>query len=315
MKHMRRFFVLLLALLLAILPVCAENVRTTEVYDISQDTGSLTVRFVDIGISDGGAGDFIILTSPEGLVMTIDSGHPWSKEYVLGALESMGITRIDYMVISHYHHDHVANTPYLMRNFEVGAVYTSYLDDPYESYYTSYMDAIAEMKLNHIKLAEGDAFYFGDKVLVEVFGPTKDFTYLDTSREGPYDTVFVNNNSLILKFTYGESTFLTAGDLYSGQENKVVAAYGELLDVDLLKISHHGWPTSSSPKWRTATSPEIAVIPASGIIDRSIMRKLLKKGEAYVTGCSGTVCVRLYEDGTNDVITEKDYSYDWLLQE
>lgn len=313
MKHASRILALLLALLMIAPLALAEADRTAQVYDLSADAGALTVRFIDLGTPDDGSpGDCVFLTSPEGKIMMIDSGLAYSRPYLQKALDAMGITRIDYLVMSHPHGDHTQNMPYIMQHYEVGTVYSSIVDDPYANNYRNYMLTIAKKNLPHVRLAEGDVFYFGEQVKVEVFNPEKNLVYPENYEKE--NTAFVNNNSLVLKFTYGESTYLTAGDLYMAGESAVVKRHKEELDVDMIKINHHGYSTSSSGTWCNATNPEITVIPADSLYDFGILRRFGRKGEVHITGLEGTVCVRMYADDTKVILTERDYDYGTLNQ-
>ena len=304
---MKRLMILLLALLMCAVPALAENVRTAEVYDRTADEGALSIRFVDMGAPESGSpGDCVILISPDDQVMVIDSGLSENREDVAAALDKLGVTRIDALVISHPHGDHTQNMPYLMLNYEVSAVYTSYIETPDANNYIKYMAAIEAQNLPHIRLAQGDSFSFGEQVTVDILSPESEIEY----PEGFDDTAdFVNNHSLVMKFTYGESTYLTSGDLYLAAESALVKTCKEALDVDVIKLNHHGYSTSSGITWCNATSPEIAVAPADTLYNFSTYKRLSRKGDVYVTGLDGTVCVRMYPDDSKTVVTERDYDY------
>ena len=145
MSVQNKLLVCFLILLMAAVSVCAQGERYAQVFDVSQDSGMLSIRFLWLGPQAEGAedkpGDSMILTSPEGKVMVLDAGHPLSCDYVTQALDAMGITRIDYLVASHPHIDHIGSFAYLMDRYEIGAVYTSRLDYSSSSYYRAYMDA------------------------------------------------------------------------------------------------------------------------------------------------------------------------------
>jgi len=307
MKKMGCMLALLLALVLTV-SALGENLRTAEVYDRTADEGALTIRFIDMGEPESGSpGDCAILISPEGQVMMIDAGLSYNREDVLGALEKLGITRIDALVVSHPHGDHTQNMPYIMNHYEVGAVYTSYLENEYTMNYINYMAAIRANGITHVKVAKGDTIPFGDQVKVEVLWPAAEFEYPVNYAEE--STQFVNNHSLVLKFSYGESTYLTSGDLYMAGESLVIKDAGEKLDADVMKLNHHGYSTSSGLTWCNTISPEISVVPADSLYNFATYRRLSRKGEVHVTGLEGTVCVRLYPDDSKTVVTERDYDY------
>ena len=296
-------FVILICLAAA---ACAQD-RYQAVFDVSGDAGNLTARFLDM-ITDTGdkSGDATILTSPDGKIMLIDAGDPGASGQVVAALQAMGITRIDYLVASHPHVDHVGGFPAVMRAFAIGQVMTSYLEYPSSSYYNAYMTEITAQGLEHVLLAQGDVFSFGEDVTVEVLWPGSEIAYYDGYPQS--GTQFINNDSLALKFTYGESTMLFCGDLYTAAEKELVAQYGDRLDCDVLKANHHGDRTSSCKTFRTAVSPQITVMIADTLSDLNTYQKFRKDGGAvYITHFDGDVKVRTGGDGTYQILTVKDW--------
>ena len=103
--------------------------------------------------------------------------------------------------------------------------------------YDDYVNALEESGTEIVYLKTGDTFAFGDQVSVEVLGPDSDIEYPEDFPDN--STQFLNNNSLVLKFTFGESTALFAGDLYVTQERDYIDKYGEKLQADVIKANHH----------------------------------------------------------------------------
>ena len=301
-----RFGALFIALVLRLSGgVAQEATRTAEVFDRSGEAGQLTIRFLWLGeqVADDKPGDCMILTSPDGKVMVLDCGHPLAADYVTGALDAMGVTRIDYLVISHPHIDHLGGVPSLYARYEIGTVYSSALVYEKSSYYRAYVTATADTP--HVYLKEGDSFMFGESVRVDVFNPVAEITYPKDYPKGA--TQFINNQSLALKFTYGESTAMLAGDLYAAGEREVVSRWGDALDCDIMKANHHGASTSSTSVWRKAVSPKITFITCDTIEDLAIAKKYTKDGQRmYHTLIDGCIRVQTPGDGTYTVLTEKD---------
>ena len=196
-------------------------------FDAQGDAGRLTVRFLWLGpqVAEDKPWDAMIPTSPDGKVMVLDAGHPQAAEYVTAALDALGVTRIDYLVASHPHIDHIGGFPTLLSRYEVGAIYTSALTYEASAYYQAFLAAMTDKGLSPILLQEGDSFSFGEEVTVEVFNPPAEITYPDRYPEGA--TQFINNQSLVYKFTYGDSTILLAGDLYAGAEREVAERWAK----------------------------------------------------------------------------------------
>lgn len=284
-----------------------EGPRYQQVFDPAEDAGALTVRYVWLGpqVAKDKPGDCMILTSPDGKIMVLDAGHPLATDYVIAALDAMGITRIDYLVASHPHIDHIGGFPALIDRYEIGAVYTSPLTYETSSYYQAYLKALQARGIEHIVLAEGDTLAFGDQIHIDVMNPPAVIAYPEDYPEG--GTQFINNHSLVLKFTYGTSTLMFAGDLYTGGEREVVSRWGDALDCDVLKANHHGASTSSSAGWRKAVSPQITVITSDTMEDLNIARKYTRNGQQmYHILLDG--CIRLRTTGQGDytILTEKN---------
>ncbi|MBN1777008.1 MAG: MBL fold metallo-hydrolase [Clostridiales bacterium] len=286
---------------------CAQG-SYAQVYDTNDDAGKLTARFINM-ITDTGdkSGDATILTSPDGKVMLIDAGDPAAAGQVVAALQEMGITHIDFLVASHPHVDHIGGFPAVMQAFEIGQVMTSYIVYP-TVYYDAYMAEITAQDLEHVYLSRGDVFAFGDDVTVEVLWPESEIAYYDGYPQS--STQFVNNLSLAMKFTYGESKMLFSGDLYSSAERELVALYGDLLDCDVLKANHHGDSTSSCKPFREAVSPQITVMISDILSDLNTYKKFVKDGSTvYITHYNGNVKVSTIGDGTYQVLAEQAWEF------
>ncbi|NMB00391.1 MAG: MBL fold metallo-hydrolase [Firmicutes bacterium] len=310
----RRLSVLVLALVLVFSAVVwAEQPvdRYDQVFDASQDAGRLTARFLKLTTrSDDKSGDSTILTSPDGKVMVIDAGNPSTFIDVDKALKALGITKIDYLVSSHPHVDHIGSFAQLIYAYDIGAVYTSEVEYP-SSHYRNYMEAMKQKGTPHVILAEGDTFMFGDHVLVEVFHPAPGIEYYEGYPEG--STQFINNHSLLMKFTYGDSTFLFTGDLYTAAEREIVDRYGDRLSAGVLKVPHHGDKTSSSRPLRDAVGAQIAVMMHDAIADLRIYRNYSKAGtDTYITSIDGAVMVSTAGDGEYTVLSQFDRLNDFL---
>ena len=306
---MKRLLFVLLVCVLMTVSAAAQEDRWAQVFDTAQDAGMLSVRFLWMGPqapeAEDKPGDGMILTSPDGKVMVLDSGHPLSNDYVTAALDAMGVTKIDYLVASHPHIDHIGGFAALMDRYEVGAVYTSELEYTSSSYYRAYMDAMEAKAIAHVILKDGDTFDFGEQVKVNVYNPTEEAALVPEDQKNK--TEFINNQSLALKFTFGESTIMLAGDLYVGGEKAVAERWGEALDCDVMKANHHGANTSSSKVWRDAVSPLITFISSDAIEDVSIAKKYTKNGQKmYHTLLDGAMCLRTAGQKDYDVVTEKD---------
>lgn len=285
--------------------------RYDQVFDASQDHGRLSARFLKLVTrSDEKSGDSTILTSPDGQVMVIDGGNPSTFVDVDRALKALGITRIDYLVASHPHVDHVGSFAQIIRSYDVGAVYTSEVVYP-TSHYKNYMAAIEATKTPHIILHDGDSFMFGEHVLVEVLHPLPGVEYYEGYPNS--STQFINNLSLAMKLTFGESSFFFAGDLYTDGERSLVERHGERIQADILKLPHHGADTSNSKRFRQAVNAQIGVAMHDAIADLNVYKKYRREDTmVYISSIDGSVLVSTTGDGEYKVITQHDRTTTFL---
>ncbi len=312
MKTGKRLLALVLILCLWCVGALSEDVRYAEVYDTSNDAGRLTVRYVWLGpqTGDDKPGDCMILTSPDGKVMVLDAGHPQSTQYIIDALDAMGIEKIDILVATHPHIDHIGGMAALMDRYEIGIHYSTELWHTTNTY-KGYLAAIERNRINQVYLHEGDTFMFGDSVTVYVYNPEADIAYYDGYPQS--GTQFMNNHSLVLKFVYGDSSFLMAGDLYTTGEQDIVKRWGDALHADVIKANHHGLDTSNSPKWRKTVTPEITVITNDLLGSVAVAEKYCRNGkQMYHTFLDGDVRVSTAGDGEYEVVTGKDRQTDYF---
>lgn len=312
-KHAAWLLTLLLAVSCIALAVCEEPAadRYASLFDVSADAGLLTARFLQLtSTSDEKSGDCAILISPDGKVMLLDAGETTCADQVIAALTALGVTKIDYLVASHPHIDHVGGFVQVMQSFEVDTVYSSAVVYPTNTY-QAYIDEIEHQGITHVILSEGDMLSFGDLVTIEVFHPSAEISYYDDYPKG--STQFVNDLSLVLKFTYGEATMLFAGDLYTYGEKEVAERYGDKLRSDVLKVNHHGAETSSSKTWRQAIQPKIAVIMHDGIASLQVIQKYQREETAiYHTFMDGCIKVSATDTAEYEVLTQFDRQTDFL---
>ncbi len=217
--------------------------------------GLLRVHFIDVG-----QGDAILVEFPGGRTMLIDAG-PWSPSFdagertVLPYLRRRGIDRIDLLVVTHPHSDHLGGVPFLLGHLEVGRLVDS--GQPVRSaLYASYLRASAgdgrlpeAVSAGHVLDAEPDARLY-------VLSPLPRFVDRDTSHAPPN----LNNTSVVLKLQYGHVALLLAGDAEENAEDTMVRQFGTFLRSALLKSGHHGSITSSSQTFLDAVQPSMVAV-------------------------------------------------------
>ena len=209
-------------------------------------------RGLDITFLDDGAGESAVAELPDGKTAVIDTGV--NGRETSACLQYMGKNRIDYLVLSHAHHDHTGGAAFLASHYRVGEIW----DNGMLILDKGAFDGIPEEKLSrgeYIEGREGAGSY-----RITVLHPYAAFFPL----RGPLSRA-VNNSSLVIKIEdrWGKSV-LFDGDIERGAQEDLLRL-GALLHCDIYKVPHHG---SDSASWRpfiNAVHPAFAVIsPGDG---------------------------------------------------
>ena len=202
------------------------------------DGSTLTVHFIDVGQAD-----CELITLPTGEVMLIDAGNNDDGEMVVRYIQDLGISKIDYLIGTHPHEDHIGGLDYVIYNFSIGNVYLPDVAATTKTY-NDVISAIENKGLSVTTAEDGVTIYSGPETLIDIIAPVgSGYTSL-------------NNYSAVVRLRYGNSSFLFTGDAETESENEITA------DVrsDVLKVGHHGSSTSSSRKFLDRVDPTYAVI-------------------------------------------------------
>ena len=201
----------------------------------------LTIHFLDVGQAD------CALLECDGEFMVIDGGNVGDGQMVVSYLKQMNIQKLEAVVCSHAHEDHVGGLPAVLSVFDTETVYS-----PVTEFDTKvFRDFVkkAENQAGKITVpAPGDQFALGTATIT-VLGPVQEY-------DDP------NNTSIVLKVSYGESDFLFTGDMEVSAENDMLDYWGNDFDweVEVLKVGHHCSDTSSGYRFVYETSPGYGVI-------------------------------------------------------
>lgn len=240
-------------------------------------TGEIIVYYLDVG---QGAASFIIC---DGKTMMIDGGGASSSNLIFSFLDRHGIEHIDYIINTHPHEDHVGGLSGALNKVSaVGTVYcsvTEYDTRAFESF-KKYLDEHgAEITIPK----PNDTFMLGSAEVL-ILAPNKNYND-------------VNNNSIVLKITYGETSFLFKGDAERQSEHDMIEA-GYDLSATVLKVSHHGSETSTTYPFLREVMPEIAIISCGSYNqyghphDNTLSRLRDADVKVYRTDLQGDIIIR-----------------------
>jgi competence protein ComEC len=269
--------------------------------------GELELHHIDVGQADS-----TLIITPENETILIDTGG-WRPdgEEVIAYLEDLGIDRIDHLVATHGHADHIGGHAAVIEHFEeekdgIGAIYDSGV--PHDSQtYENYLDAVDEYNHELLVVEESDELPLdSEDVEVLVLNPPDG----ESGDE-------LHHNSVALRITFGEFSYLTTGDAEKEAEQRIVEEWSDELGADVYQAGHHGSSTSSTQSVIDEVEPDMAVISSNldsqyGHPHDEVLESFDERGiETYWTGVHGDIVITT--DGSNiETTTESDFSTDPL---
>lgn len=247
----------------------------------------------------GGIGDAIVVETAEKCVL-IDGGL-WTKGrgVVVPYLKRRGVARLDAVILTHQHGDHYGGLAEVIEAMPVGEVVTNGLSHPAKAY-RKFLDAAKASGARYRVAREGEEFDWGGGASATVVQGA------GARGVSPDD---YNNNSLVIRMTFGKTAFLFAGDCEDKEEAAILSSRRDLRS-QVLKVGHHGSSSSCTFPFLQAVRPEIAVVSVGAenrfnLPHRDVLDRLTSRGCAvYRTDLDGTVIVT--SDGTRfSVETER----------
>ena len=262
-------------------PETTPEETATPTLEPTKEAGEMKVHFLDVGQG------LSILVQSDGQTMIYDGGDKSTSSFVVSYLQKQNVTTIDYLISSHYDSDHMAGLIGCLNAFDVKNVISS--DYEHDSkLYQSFIQTVADKGLPMQHPAVGTEFSFG----------SGSFQILAPATIDPNDS---NKNSVAIKLTNGDNSFIFTGDAESTSE-KAMCESGIDLSCDVLVPGHHGSATATSWDFLQATVPEYAVISCGkdnqyGHPDKDVMDKLESMDiHVYRTDKQGTIVA--VSDGT-----------------
>ncbi|MDW8002150.1 MAG: DNA internalization-related competence protein ComEC/Rec2 [Deltaproteobacteria bacterium] len=222
----------------------------------------LCVNFLDVG-----SGEAILVEAPNGIRLMVDSGAAYGdfdagRSIITPILLSKKILRLDYLILTHPHGDHIGGCLSILENFDVRRTAIG----PFVSESAMMTKILETLDKKNVTLEvwrEGHYLALGNELHIYVINPPKDFLYEDA-----------NDNSIVFKLVYRDVSFLFTGDITEKVENRLISQF-EKLNADILKVPHHGSLSSSSVGFLLAVRPKMAILTGrtkEGELSKRVLR-------------------------------------------
>lgn len=248
---------------------------TTRTAKIS-DAG-LKVSFIDVGQADS-----ILVETPGGKSMLIDAGNNEDGDKVTSYIKGEGLNKVDVLVATHSHEDHIGGMDTVVNNFDIGKVYMSHGTTTTKTY-QDVLTAIQNKGLKITSAKSGGSIDLDPELKIDILAPHENDVFQD-----------LNNYSVVLKVTYKNNSFLLTGDAEDSSEVEMLMT-GADLKADVLKVGHHGSNSSTTDKFLQSISPKYAVIsvgkgndyghPAQQTLDKLVAANV----QVFRTDVDGTI--------------------------
>lgn len=230
-----KFKNLLIIILSVVLIFLLINIKENTYKNLDE----LEINYIDVG--QGNA----VLVRSKNKNLLIDGGNRSKSRYYYNYIKNKNLKKIDYMIASHYDEDHIAGLISILENYEVINVLTpSYKKET--KIYKSFTRSLSKSNANVINPKQGDKFYLGD-AKIEILWPKV------------YRNGVDNDNSIVVKISYGNMSFLFPADASKNVEDQLIYS-GYNLKSDVLMLGHHGSKYSSSKEFLKEVNPKLAII-------------------------------------------------------
>ena len=248
MRIFKSVILILISIVVSIMMIsCNNNQDTNSNVTENQSkldvTGKFTATFLKVGKADS------MVLSTENHTVIIDCGEKGDGKEILEYLESNNITKVDYLIITHFDQDHVGGASKVIKSIPIDNV----LQPSYEkssSEYDKYCDAMQEMNITPTNVTQTMNFNLDD-VSFTIYPPQKNF-YGDNEE---------NDFSLVTKVVHGENTFLFTGDAEETRLDEIMSL--DNIQCDFLKVPYHGNYLDNLETFLKEVNPKYAVICCS----------------------------------------------------
>lgn len=241
-----KFSLVILILIIAISSLFAfrfYNEENNKPKDNKENISIVSNDLLKVHYLNVSQGDSIFIELPNKEVMLIDAGEATYSDYVINYIKDLGYTKIDYLVGTHPHLDHIGGLSEVIKSFEIGNIYFPNALSNTKAY-EELLNTISEKGLKIKRALAGINILSLDDLTIDIISPTSD-KYSE-----------LNNYSVVIKIVYGNNSFLFMGDAEELIEKEITSN----VKSDVIKVGHHGSDTSSSKEFINKVKPSIAVI-------------------------------------------------------
>lgn len=289
-KNIKRNFFEILIILLAFLIInnqdkiknlFNQNNNQNQNDYINTNNDLLKVHYLDVG-----QGDSIFIELPNNETMLIDAAESYQSENIINYLKNLNYQKIDYVIGTHPHTDHIGGLKDIINTFEIGKIYMPKVVSTTKTY-ESLLMAIKDKNLKINTAKAGTSIIDTDTLKIKILAPNNS-TYTE-----------LNNYSVVTKISYGSTKFLFMGDAEKLSENEIK----ENVTADVIKIGHHGSNTSSSIDFIKKVNAKYGIISVGlnnkyNLPKEETITNWENSGtKIYLTSTNGTI--RASSDGTN----------------
>lgn len=299
-KHLKEIKIISVVVLAVVTLIIASDVLGFNWLDVFSYAGfyadkseGLSVSFIDTGKSDA------IFITCDGYNILVDAGEEITGKDVCAYLDRYKTKNIDLLVATHPDNDHIGGMGKVIDTYNVKELWQPKLNEKLITKTPSYENMIRAINEKSVLVKNPQKDYVADFGDLKVIVLSPDREYNNT-----------NDSSIVLMLQYYSKRFLLMGDIETNAELNLINNYGEKLNADVLKVSHHGSNKGTSNELLQLVSPEYAVIlvgvninnlPSKGCIERLENNgcKILR------TDLQATVTVNALKNGKILVHTEK----------
>lgn len=289
-KNIKRNFFEILIILLAFLIInnqdkiknlFNQNNNQNQNDYINTNNDLLKVHYLDVD-----QGDSIFIELPNNETMLIDAAESYQSENIINYLKNLNYQKIDYVIGTHPHTDHIGGLKNIINTFEIGKIFMPKVVSTTKTY-ESLLMAIKDKNLKINTAKAGTSIIDTDTLKINILAPNNS-TYTE-----------LNNYSVVTKITYGTTKFLFMGDAEKLSENEIK----ENVTADVIKIGHHGSNTSSSIDFIKKVNAKYGIISVGlnnkyNLPKEETITNWENSGtKIYLTSTNGTI--RASSDGTN----------------